>query len=45
MSLFVPDMLDNKTEAHLAASVRIAAIGIGAGFLLVGLGCFFALVF
>jgi len=45
MSFLVPDMIDNKTEAHLAQSVRLACIGIGAGFVLAGLGAFIALVF
>lgn len=45
MGLFVPDMLDNKTEAHIAASVRLACVGIGVGFALTGLGAFIALVF
>jgi hypothetical protein len=29
MGLFVPDMLDNETEAHLALSVRLIAYGWG----------------
>jgi hypothetical protein len=29
MGLLVPDMLDNKTEAHMAFSVRLIALGWG----------------
>lgn len=39
------DQIDNKTEAHVAASVRVMCIGIGVGAFLTGLGAFIALVF
>ena len=45
MGLLVGDMIDNKTERHVAVSLRIACIGIGVGALLTGLGAFIALVF
>lgn len=38
MGFLVGDQIDNKTEAHVAASVRIAALGLAAGALGVGLG-------
>lgn len=41
MGLFVPDMIDNKTEAHVAISIRVAAFGIGVGSVLAGLGFIF----
>jgi len=38
MGFLVGDQIDNKTEAHVAASVRVAALGVVAGGVGFGLG-------
>jgi len=38
MGFLVGDQIDNKTEAHVAMSVRIAAWGLGLGALIGGVG-------
>jgi len=45
MGLFVGDQLDNKTERHIAVSLRLACLGIGIGGLLAGIGIFLEAIF
>ena len=38
MGLFVGDQIDNKTERHIARSIRLLAVELGFGAILVGAG-------